>query len=615
MKYLKIKNQKPLARRCLSIIISFCMVAALFSACRDQQWDEHNKISDEAVTLYLLEAIQAHPDGSKFYEAAVKAGYDSLLMQPANFTVFVPKNEAWQNVDMNDLAALRSIVANHIAYGRFLWAHPEQHPPLQMVNQKMMKYDSPTQTINGATIVSLDHITGNGVFHITDRRLELKKNVWEYITSEFTSYKQVKYLISLNDRVMDMERSVQLSFNIQGQPVYDTAWININNFLNLVPLDKEDSTLTYVLLKDNGFDFMFGKYRKYFTRPTEESTDSLTKFNVSMDFFFRGIEDITKTDLIENAFGSKVPMGSNVTLQADVYEASNGRVYVIDKSNILLSEKFKPVIIEGENFNRSSSNSLLYVRYKPEWASGGLDVMLSCSSRQTDDIPLIDEDGNPLKGKNGADLIISALSRTFQWSTDNRSNINNFYIEYKANVSAGDYEIHYKSYNDMQHGNDNLYEGYTLTAYLNPVNNIPQDTVRNYVFKQGQNYPLRFDQKLFISLPGERTLRKNDDSKIENNFLSNICFASQDTVGINKERVMRQWYIDQVTPNMQNMQFVDWTRPVEGEEATILTVPQAGELTLWLCNTSRENTQSAQGILFLDYIKLVPKMEEPDENE
>ena len=554
-----------------------CALTMIFSACRDQQWDEHNKISDEGIAGNLLAAIQAYPEGSNFYEAVVKVGYEDLLAQAANFTVFVPNNAAWQNVNTNDDTALKNLVANHIAYGKFLSSLPELYNSLQMVNSKVVKYDSGTQTFNGSKIVSADHSAGNGVFHVIDKVMDLKMNIWEYV-SGMTGSDQAQYLRELNHQVMDMEKSIQKGVDAIGRPVYDTIWMNVNNFLQVVPLDDETEESTYIVLKNDGFNFLFNKYRKYFTCSTDKATDSLTRFNVCQDFIFKGIRDISQLDedgTLTNIFGVKTPLKDAIV--ENVYEASNGRVYVIDQSNILLREKFKPIIIEGEDFRNSSGNDLIFVRYKL-WANGTKDIMLACSTTQIDTIHVV--------GSQGQDSSYVA-NRNFTTYEDNRftANMSNFWIEYKASVYAINYEIFYVAYNDI------------VDHFSNP------------------NQTLRIEQKLFVSMPGKDLLRRNSTGVIENNYLSDICFVSQDTAGIHQERKMTQWKFN----NSINFQYI--TEPVNEPDASILKVDQTGEMTLWLCNTPRNFSSpqgalptNAQGVMFLDYIKLVPILEEPEVN-
>ena len=185
----------------------------------------------------------------------------------------------------------------------------------------------------------------------------------------------------------------------------------------------------------------------------------------------------------------------------------------------------------------------------------------------------------------------------------------NFFIEYKAQVNSVDYEIRYIAYDDIGSGNRLMSNQYHIEV---PIDNPPDFPDDPDAEREVQTF--RLEQKLFISMPGRPVLSKNSDSKIENNFERDACFVSVDTAGIKKERTMTKWTFDNTT----NTQYI--LQPKSDTDAGILKVEQTGELTLWLCNTTRTNATAggtllgAQGMLFLDYIKLVPIVEEPLEN-
>jgi hypothetical protein len=402
---------------------------------------------------------------------------------------------------------------------------------------------------------------------------------------------------------MDPQKSIQTGVDIIGRPVYDTIPMIVNNFLKIAPLNDEDKVFTYIVLEDDGFDHLYNKYRKYFECGDDQASDSITKFNVCQDFVFNGIIDIENAgDTITNIFGVKVPV-KDINITSPPHEASNGRIYVIDKSNILLKEKFKPIIIEGENFTRSTDNSVIFIRYKPLWASGGYDMVLSCNANQTDTFlwypPM------PSKLDESLDSVYTRTRRFHAIGDDGSNNkvianTTNFFVEYKAPVNSVEYEIRYVAYNDISSENRLMTNQYHINV---PIDNPPFP-------EKNEVQTFRLEQKLFISMPGN-TLRKEGD-RIVNNFENGICFVSVDTAGIYKERTMMKWRYDN-SPD-RNTQYI--LQPLNEPDANILKVTQTGELTLWLCNTTRTNATAggtllgAQGMLFLDYIKLTPVMKE-----
>lgn len=542
------------------IIVVF--VAGL-TACSENEWDNHVKSPDENLNVDILERISSNPNLSVFARAIKRTGYDILLSQANNFTVFAIPNSAWSGIDTTDTDGLRKIISYQIAYGKSLSTDPAIHDALKMVNTKYVRYDNGSQTFDGAKIISADNIAGNGIFHIVDKPFDLKDNVFEYILANYKNFEQVKYIESLNTKVMDTEKSIQVGVNTKGQPVYDTVWVNVNPFLKEYPINSEDSLVTYIVLEDDGFTSLKDKYSPYLKQQVDSLTDPLAKLNVCQDFVIslNGIVDIEANDTIVNIDGMKVPINKSDIKSS--YNASNGRVYVVSKSNVLLKEKIRPIRIEGEDYLSSTSKSNLYVRFR-RWASGEKDLMLNCRFVQQDTIHVV--------GSAGQDSTY-LQSKTFFWDNDGAvANTTNFHVKYQTKVNSVNYEIHYVAYDDIaSHSSDT-----------------------NHVF--------RFEQKLFVSMPGASELAYNASSGIINNYLGDkMCFVSQDTAGIHKQRKMHKW-------DLQNNTTQYLSKRTMNEDADVMTVLQSGKLTMWLCNTARTNASSAQGMLFLDYILLVPKL-------
>jgi uncharacterized surface protein with fasciclin (FAS1) repeats len=563
----------------MKYLTATCAVVLLLFACRPDPWDNHIKESGQAAGLSLLDVVRENADWSSFYQALTATGYDSLLQSANTYTVFAPLNSAWSSVKMSDVAALRKIVANHIAYEKRLSTDRLQSESLQMISGKIVSYSAATQSFNGAKVTSPDHVASNGVLHVTDKLVEVLDNVWDNIT-KIRSNSQVTYLRSLSHREMDMARSVQTGVDMTGQPVYDTVWVEVNDFLKEAPLNDESREWTYIVVKNEGFGALYEKYKPYFTALNDDVggtlTASLTSLNICRDFVFEGRVDIRQHDTITGIYGVKAPV-KNAVIDT-VYESSNGRVYVIDGSNILLREKIKPVIIEGEDFVDASDRSFVYRRYK-QWASGDYDVMLSGQTEQTDTVFVLDSLGARIPSLVTGTDSFKVENKTFTTPSGaeaSRANVNNFYIAYKAPVNSVSYHVYYVAFDDISS------------------------------FSSDANHILRIEQKLFISMPGKPALKKGNSASadaVTNGHLGDtICLVGLDTAGIRRETQLKPWTLDAKT------QFLK--RPLEAPQAAVLTAPNVGELTLWLCNTTRRNTTRKQGMMFLDYIKLVPILEE-----
>ncbi|MDR0711342.1 MAG: fasciclin domain-containing protein [Prevotellaceae bacterium] len=563
----------------MKYLTAICAVVLLLFACQPDPWDSHIQESEQAVGVSLLDVVRENADWSSFYQALATTGYDSLLQSANTYTVFVPVNSAWSSVKMNDVDALRRIVTNHIAYEKRLSTDRLQSESLQMISGKIVRYSATTQSFNGAQVTSPDHVASNGVLHVTDKLVEVQDNVWDNIY-KIRNNSQVTFLKSLDHREMDMERSVQTGVNMTGQPVYDTVWAGVNDFLKETPLDDESREWTYIVVKNPGFGALYDKYKPYFAALNDDAagtqTAALTSLNICRDFVFEGRIDIRQRDTITGIYGVKVPVEGAIV--DTVYECSNGRVYVIDKSNILLREKIKPVIIEGENFVDASDRGFVYKRYK-QWASGDYDVILSGQTKQTDTVFVLDSLGVRIPSLVTGTDSFKVETKTFTTpgsAEASRTNINNFHIEYKAAVNAVSYHVYYVAFDD-------------ISSFSSDVNHI-----------------LRIEQKLFISMPGRPTLKQGNSASadaITNGHLGDtICFVGLDTAGIHRETLLKPWSLDAKT------QFLK--QPLKTPQAEVLKVTNVGELTLWLCNTTRRNATREQGMMFLDYIKLVPILEE-----
>jgi uncharacterized surface protein with fasciclin (FAS1) repeats len=549
-------------------ILPLLAISFIMTGCYENTWESH--VANDTYSKYnLSEAIAQKSELSTFYKILKKTGYDQLLTSGNSFTVFAPKNEAWATIDTTNAAQLMKVVSTLIVYKSFFTDSPDLYKSLKSINGKNIFYNPASKTFNGASIDTTANNcnlrAANGVIHETDKVVELRNNIWEYLSTKTTN-KQYQYIDSLNQKTMDLTKSIAVG-NVNGKTIYDTIWTNVNNFLKSYPIDNEDSLYTYVVLENDGFDALYTKYKNYFQMTTAAKTDSATKFNVCQDFVFKGNLDITKFDTLTNVDGVKVPV-KNVVIK-DSYVTSNGRVYVVSDLSIPLKNKIKPIKIEGEKFNRAADANYVFTRYKL-WASGQRDIAMAGGETQTID--------TLIRRTTGARD--SIISRTFFLNSNLVSNTANFYIEYKAKVNSTDYDVYYVAYDDNANDADSTYR-YSVYKVI---------------------------QKLFVSMPGITPLAwgtLDNPRGVANNYLGDLrCFVGQGKAGKKELTKLKQMNLVATT------QLVDFANPITTPNPDVMTVPNAGNLTMWLCNTARSNAASRQGLLFLDYILLVPRIAE-----
>lgn len=554
--------------------IAVLVLGTFFTGCNESAWDKHVNAS-ELFEGTLMEAIDADPDLSVFAQLLRQTGYDNLLAASGSYTVFAPVNSAWSTVDTDNVDQLVKIIGSMIVYKTFFSDNPELYQVVTSLNGKNIFYNSESETFNGASITRGDIETANGALQVTDKVLERRDNIWEFLSRK-TNFNQFIFINSLNSQIMDEEKSIALGVDENGLIRYDTVWMQVNSFLDQYPIHREDSIYTYIVVENAGFNMLYNKYKPYLNLGTANaaqqfSSDSITRFNVCQDFVFKGIHDITTVDSLENVDGMKVPV-KDVQI-SEVYNASNGRVYVINQSNIPLREKIKPIKIEGEDFNRAHDAYYVFTRYK-RWASGERDVVLSSGATQSDSlwrkVPL------------APDTIVkkdSVASKTYFINSGLVANVANFYIEYKTKVKSANYDVYYVAYDDIADHFDHSYTNFGV---------------------------YKVTQKLFASMPGAEPLRRgspNSSAEVVNNYLgATRCFVGEGLAGYHELTKLKQRDLVVTT------QIIDETKTAALPD--VMTVPRTGEMTLWLTNTAVTNQASRQGLLFLDYILLVPRITE-----
>jgi len=173
----------------------------------------------------------------------------------------------------------------------------------------------------------------------------------------------------------------------------------------------------------------------------------------------------------------------------------------------------------------------------------------------------------------------SVVSKTYYINSGLVANTANFYIEYKAEVNSANYDVYYVAYDDISSHFDHTYTSYGVYKVV---------------------------QKLFVSMPGYPVLKHGttDNSYgVANNYLGELrCFVGQTLAGYHELTKLKQWDL------VVSTQLI--SAQVNSAAGEIMTVPRTGTMTMWLCNTARSNAASRQGLLFLDYILLVPRITE-----
>lgn len=566
-------------KRSLDIIQCTLGLVAVFlvTACNNQ-WNDHIAVNSSTLDSSVLDIIKADQNFSAFYGLLQETGYDTVLQEGYEYTILVPDNEAvaafisanhTTDMDIQEKRAIDSLVVkNHIAFGSYNSQVLMRDGRLKMINGKNLVMDNLVFNNNYSNV-----LCSNGILHLVNEVIKPMMNIDEYLQSlPEEVYMQKDSLYAKASKVMDMDKSIQKGVDAQGRPIYDTVWVTRNYFFEEMPLNDEDSTYTFVLLDDENFREIKQKYAKYMNLGDEELTDSLVTDELIRDLVFQG-GMTAEGGMMTAVSGVKVDF-SEAILDTD-YKASNGVVRIMRGVQIWMKDKLQDVYVEGEDYAAAHTEKQVFTRVR-NWARGGLDVMVSAQTCQID----------PLTGKK-------------YWFYGNQSNINkntNFYLKYNVLLNSTTYDVYWVSYDDME----------------------------EHVRVDGDDVPaatLKVCQKLFASMPGKKELSVSSNVVKNNEWGDQEAFVSYSYAGgEGPEEVRLQRYslglsTSSSTPNYQ--------RPiakVEGKEAYDFVVPQMGTTVLMVCNSagfgeeydSVSDKDKGSGVMFLDYIKFVPRIAEGD---
>lgn len=544
-------------------------VVVLITACNNQ-WDNHVEVDTPTLDGSVLDAVKANKDLSAFYLLLEETGYVNILNGEYEYTILAPDNDAiselvanYEEGEWNEQEKL-AIVKNHIAFGLYnMKTLTQPDSRLKMINGKNQSMSTVSFDSEHSNV-----LCNNGVLHIVDKAYKPLMNIDEYlqyVRGMFPEeYEQLDSLYAKATKVMDTERSVQTGVNELGQPVYDTVWTTRNYFFEEMPINDEDSSYTFVVLRDLNFRELKAKYARYMSLGDEEQTDSLVVDELIRDLVFKQGETTALSGVKVDFSGAAdfVPL----PIEVSEYKASNGVVRFLNGVDVKMKEnKIKTVVVEAEDYLSAYSPSKVYTRSRSSWASGGKDVMVSSRTYQKD----------PVTG----------TEYSFVFNTSNYNTDMNFYLLYEVRLNSVTYDVYWLSYDDMaEHiAKDPASEASTLVVC----------------------------QKMFAAMPGDAQLARSSGGSIQNNYWGNsVAFAAYSVAGDKTYRdypvQLRKYTLDTGSSRMIPKE------EVEGEERYDFDVPRMGKVQLMVCNTAGFHPYSkanqSGGMMFLDYIKFVPRI-------
>jgi uncharacterized surface protein with fasciclin (FAS1) repeats len=365
-----------------SLIVFAGMLVLFFSACQ-KKTDDHNQTGDD-LKNNLFQLISVNSDLSKFAGYLKQTGYDTVIASSRTYTVFALNNVTLNTLDpaiANNPAKLKLFIGNHIANQLYYTAVTTERR-IPMLNGKYNNLKG--NKIEDANITDADNYASNGVYHIIDKGLLALENCWEFMSNNpLAPTNQKDFMLSIFRNVFDTTNAVVIGINpTTGEPIYQqgTDSVYTNLFWNKVhDLRDEKKQYTFFMLTNTAFDAEVNKFKPFFNTFTADSTTLVSRLNVIRDFAVDTVYDpATIPDSIVSKFGVKVPVVRSAIVQT--IKTSNGIVYIMDQIDVPPAVKFKPIVVEAENYLGTShdrrGNTYFRDRFNPITGKDFRDVLV-----------------------------------------------------------------------------------------------------------------------------------------------------------------------------------------------------------------------------------------------
>ncbi len=371
------------------LVIVLITIAGLSDSCEvNDNFDNHYGNTPKLTGVNALALIAENENYSRFYDILVKYGYDELLTRNQYLTIFVPVNSAFDGLPEFTDQEWKKILGFHIIYSN-LYSRNFGNIDLKTTIGKFLKMRNTGNNqfdISGSAInmENVDSYCQNGVIHEIDKLLIPKPNIYEYILRLDDSFSIFRdFMLSMDIKSIDFDRSVRIGVNDNGDAVYDTIWKTENYYLdNIAGLDDEEASftgfipdnqdVTNALISLSGY---FGDYREM---------DQKT-YNQLLFIAFNGcfIKDKYTLDSLPDTLVSvtgKSIARSTLSFRQTDQETSNGIIHILNGMAIPRSFFLLPVTIEADRKENRRVSNTMYItdQLSDTRASNGSYFLYGC---------------------------------------------------------------------------------------------------------------------------------------------------------------------------------------------------------------------------------------------
>jgi hypothetical protein len=273
------------------------------------------------------------------------------LASSKNFTVFVPSNAAMSQVPVsiiNDPVALKQFVGNHIALTSYSSVRDNDEIQIEMQSKKFLVFKGKS-TIDDATIIKADLLASNGIYHVIDKPLTPRLNIWQFVASQSATSRMSADLLALKEFSIykeDIEKKI-LSETSGAGYLSDSL---TNSFLtNVYNVNNEKNSYTLFLMENDGYTQEADKMKAYTIKSTTDSTATYAKYFTVRDMVVnKKYEPSQLPSTLTSRFGVEVPI-DKTQIVGEPIRLSNGIVYIMKKVDVPLAKRLVPIVIQGES--------------------------------------------------------------------------------------------------------------------------------------------------------------------------------------------------------------------------------------------------------------------------
>jgi len=178
------------ARNVILMVVALMVVPLVIAACGSTSEEEASPTPSPSATMAQNDIVDTAVEAGSFatlVSAVQAAGLEETLRGEGPYTVFAPTDEAFAAVPKETLdalladpkGALTDVLTYHVVPGKVMSTDLSDGMQAETVNGQPLDItieDDGTVKVNGATVVTADIETANGVIHVIDTVLVPSSN-------------------------------------------------------------------------------------------------------------------------------------------------------------------------------------------------------------------------------------------------------------------------------------------------------------------------------------------------------------------------------------------------------------------------------------------------------